>query len=86
MSVRLGFDRLERLYWRRWWIIVIAPPPIFLYRWLSTPRPAWADPTLWFLGKPVLYAAITTFVLILLTWVVSGFAAPPSDAETRLRK
>lgn len=86
MSVREGFRRMEVLYWRRWWIIVIAPPLIFAYRYLDRAMPRGADPTLWFLAKPVLFAVISVFGLMMLTWIVAGFIAEPAEWEERLRK
>lgn len=81
MSVREGFRRIEALYWRRWWLLLVAPAAMFAYRTFEQPAPIGVDPGLWFLAKPALLGILSTMGLALVAWIALGFFAPRSEWE-----
>lgn len=85
MSVREGFRRFEILYWRRWWLLLIAPAAMFTYRTLEQDPPLGIEPALWLIAKLVLFGALAALLLALLTWLGAGFFAQPAEWERRLQ-
>lgn len=83
MSVRLGFLRIELLYYRRWWLIIGAVPVIFAYRTLSQPAPVDVDPATWSMAKTLLLAILAFMALALATWIAFGFLAPVQEWEAQ---
>ena len=84
MSVREGFRRIEMLYWRRWWLIIVAPAVMFSYRILERPSPTGVDPGLWLAAKSVLLGVASTMTLAIVVWLILGFVADPAEWERRL--
>ncbi|MCX7358901.1 MAG: hypothetical protein NT015_12275 [Alphaproteobacteria bacterium] len=84
MSVREGFLRIEVLYWRRWWLLIVAPAVMFAYRLLEQPAPFGMHPAVWLAAKAILLGAASMMTLALIAWLILGFIAPPAAWELQL--
>lgn len=84
MSVREGFLRIEVLYWRRWWLLIVAPAVMFSYRILEQPAPFGMSPAVWLGAKAILLGAASMMTLAVIAWLILGFIAPPAEWELQL--